>query len=418
MLYERWQHIAQTHARKIALTEGVNGRAWTFAELAAAVEQSDAPAHALFPQGHTAEFILEVLSGWRARVPVCPLELGQTAPDLSKLPSGIAHVKLTSATTGPARLVLFTADQLAADAENIIATMGLTPDVPNLGVISLAHSYGFSNLITPLLLHGVPLVLVSSPLPENVRHAVAAHPAVVLPAVPALWRAWQEAGILSSRIRLAISAGAPLPLALEQSVFQAAQLKLHNFYGSSECGGIAYDATSEPRTEASVVGTPLHHVRLAVNAHGCLEVRSRAVAQTYWPEPEAALGAGCFVTSDLAQITDSTVRLSGRASDLINIAGRKLSPELIERALLQHPAVRECLVFGVPEAESARGESIVACVAGHTALEAETLKQFLLRTLPAWQVPREWILRETLPTNARGKLSRAEWRQRYLNGAR
>ena len=60
-----------------------------------------------------------------------------------------------------------------ADAENIVATMGLRPDWPNLGVISLAHSYGFSNLVLPLLLHGIPLILAGAPLPEIVLRASA-----------------------------------------------------------------------------------------------------------------------------------------------------------------------------------------------------------------------------------------------------
>ena len=49
--------------------------------------------------------------------------------------------------------------------------MGLRADWPNLGVISLAHSYGFSNLILPLLLHGIPLILAPAPLPEIIRRA-------------------------------------------------------------------------------------------------------------------------------------------------------------------------------------------------------------------------------------------------------
>src|SRR5437879_1003240 len=79
----------------------------------------------------------------------------------------IVHLRTTSATGGPPCLVSFTAEQLAADAENVVATMGLRRDWPNLGVISLAHSYGFSNLIMPLLLHGIPLILAPAPLPET-----------------------------------------------------------------------------------------------------------------------------------------------------------------------------------------------------------------------------------------------------------
>ncbi len=160
-------------------------------------------------------------------------------------PKGCVHLKWTSATTGHARLIAFTAEQLAADAAQIVAAMGLRPDWPNLGVISLAHSYGFSNLVLPLLLHGIPLILAPSPLPEIIRRAAAQEPAVTLAAVPALWRAWHEAGGVPAQVRLAISAGAPLPLNLEQAVFAASGIKIHNFYGASECGGIAYDASAD-----------------------------------------------------------------------------------------------------------------------------------------------------------------------------
>src|SRR5205085_57854 len=111
-----------------------------------------------------------------------PLEHNQQRPRFDeKLPAESVHIKTTSASTGEARHILFTARQLAADAENIMATMGLRPDWPNLGVISLAHSYGFSNLVLPLLLHGIPLILGGSSLPETVRNATRCSPKVTLP---------------------------------------------------------------------------------------------------------------------------------------------------------------------------------------------------------------------------------------------
>jgi len=195
-------------------------------------------------------------------VALCPLEIGQPKPGLSAPPKPACHLKLTSATTGSPRAVMFTGEQLAADAENIVATMGLRPGWPNLGVISLAHSYGFSHLVLPLLLHGVPLVLVASPLPEIVRRAAENLSGLTLAAVPALWRTWLETGSIPAAARLAFSAGAPLPAALERDVFQACGLKIHNFYGSTECGGIAYDATETPRTEDACVGTSMRNVAL------------------------------------------------------------------------------------------------------------------------------------------------------------
>src|SRR6185503_12273048 len=195
--------------------------------------------------------------------------------------------------------------------------------------VSFAHSYGFSNLITPLLLHGVPLIIGGAALPEAVRRAAAGVPAITLAGVPALWRAWHDAHGIPENVRLAISAGAALPLALENQVFAERGFKIHNFYGATECGGIAYDRSDTPRTDAAGVGTPMQNVSAAVNASGCLEVRGPNVGQTYWPEPFDALRDGCYRTSDLAEIVNGAIHLRGRASDLINVAGRKISPETV-----------------------------------------------------------------------------------------
>ena len=156
----------------------------------------------------------------------------------------------------------------------------------------------------------------------------------------------------------------------------------------------------------------MQNVNLSLNDEGCLVVRSRAVAETYWPEKSDSLGGGIFQTSDLAELKDGSVFLRGRLGDQINVAGRKVSPETVERALLAHPQVRECLVFGAPSRDAERTEIIVAVIVAD-ATEKE-LKQFLLQTLPAWQVPREWRFVESLSANARGKISRAEWRRRFL----
>ena len=413
MLYEQWRNIAAARRDELALREAASGRRWTFAELFAAGEARIIRDTGMAcPQSQAPEFIFELLAAWRANKVACPLEAGQVPPKIAAPPKNCVHLKATSATGDAARWVAFTAEQLAADAEHIIATMGLRPDWPNLGVISLAHSYGFSNLVLPLLLHGIPLILAPAPLPEIIRRAVENENSITLPAVPAMWRAWHKTGAIPSSVRLAISAGAPLPTGLEQEVHQSRGLKIHNFLGSSECGGIAYDAAESPRTDAALAGTPMRKVNLSVNDDGCLTVKSRAVAETYWPETFTSLRGGIFQTSDLAEIKDGQVFLRGRRGDQINVAGRKVSPETIERALLTHPRVRECLVFGVPSHDTERLEIIVAVVAAEAG--EPTLKQFLLGILPAWQVPREWRFVETLPTNPRGKVSRAEWRRRLV----
>ncbi len=419
MLYDCWRRIARDSPHEIALVDLSSDRRWTFQALAAAAESERVDGSSpVFPQGISDAFILAVLRAWRVSAVVCPLEPGQTPFALSSPPRECVHLKCTSASTGPPRLVAFTAEQLTADVNQIVAAMGLRRDWPNLGVISLAHSYGFSNLVLPLLLHGIPLILASSPLPETVRRAGGLVPHLTLPTVPALWRAWIEASAVPASVRLAISAGAPLPLSLEQRAFHQLGLKIHTFYGASECGGIAYDATTEPRADASCVGSAMPGVSLSLNEGGCLQVTSRAVGLTYWPEPAATLQDGRFQTSDLAELEQGRVYLRGRQSDQINVAGRKVSPESIERILAGHPQVRDCLVFGVPSCDEDRTETIVACVVTRTEIGSAVLKEHLLNRLPPWQVPREWWFVPCLETNARGKLARVEWRQRYLDSVR
>ena len=61
---------------------------------------------------------------------------------------------------------------------------------------------------------------------------------------------------------------------------------------------------------------------------------------------------------------------------------------------------------------------IVACLAVNRDVSEDTLRQYLLNRLPAWQLPREWWFVDSLAVNERGKLSRVEWRKRYLEAVR
>ena len=168
-------------------------------------------------------------------------------------------------------------------------------------------------------------------------------------AVPALWHAWHKAGAILSNVRLAISAGAPLPLSLERAVFEEHGLKIHNFYGSTECGGIAYDATDDAAHGRSFRGQAAEKCERGdlprAARCGCAAARW---AKLTGPSPEPALAGGAFRTCDLAEIKHGELCLRGRTDDHINVAGRKVSPTIIEQALREHEAVAECVVFGVP----------------------------------------------------------------------
>jgi acyl-coenzyme A synthetase/AMP-(fatty) acid ligase len=311
---------------------------------------------------------------------------------------------------------MFTAQELAADAANIKATMGLDVASPNLAVVSVAHSYGFSNIVLPLLLQGHPLVHVPDALPGSLRRAFTLGESFTLPAVPAMWRAWHHAGLLKgSPVTLAISAGAPLPLELERAVFAESGLKLHNFYGSSECGGIAYDSSGEPREDASFAGTAMSGVTVTTDEDGCLVVRGANVAQGYFAADEMILGKGRFVTSDLVELNEGRVFMRGRVSDAINVAGRKLNPADVEAALLACPGVNHAVVFGVPSSDATRCEEIVAGVnASNAELTPAKLIEWLGNRLPLWQVPRKFWFCNELNADCRGKTPRRVWREKWL----
>ena len=320
-------------------------------------------------------------------------------------------LKVTSGTTSEPRAICFSAGQLLADYENISKTMELRESDLNYGVASLAHSYGFSNLITPLLCDGIPLVVSSDPIPRAIIEGLRSTEATVFPGVPVLFRNLAEFSLSLTKLRLCISAGAPLPDAVARGFFQRWSCKIHSLYGASECGGICYDRTDAVDTPPNYVGQPLEGVSLTVETEGPSQVwvRSLAVGSGYWPPGEEVnLVEGAFRPADLLERSGDGFILVGRTSELINVAGRKLNPNEVERVLKTSPNVHEAVVLGLPT--STRGEEVVACIQGE-ATEPE-LRKLCASNLATWQVPRRWYFFQEIPLNARGKISRADLRAR------
>ena len=128
-------------------------------------------------------------------------------------------LKLTSGTTATPRAVRFRSAQLLADAEQICDTMGIFDADLNFAVIPLSHSYGFSNLITPLLVRGVPMVISNDRMPRAVLDDLARTESTVFPGIPLYFQAFGELMLVPQlpKLRLCISAGAPLTLAVARS---------------------------------------------------------------------------------------------------------------------------------------------------------------------------------------------------------
>lgn len=324
-------------------------------------------------------------------------------------------LKLTSGTTGDPRMVRFAAAQLLADCDNVCGSMGLGPADRNYGVVSFAHSYGFSNLITPLLCRGIPLVAAHDAIPRAVGTGLLLSKATVLPGVPAHFRALSRLGPGPDTLRLCLSAGAPLTEEIARSFHEGWGRKIHSFYGASECGGICYDAGEEIRLPAGFVGLPLQGVVLETVEAGekkaaPIRVRSRAVGAGYFPLEDEALASGVFQPADLLEKTAAGYVVAGRVSDLINVAGRKVNPAEVERVLRSCPGVVDVVVLGVPA--GLRGEEVAACVVGEAG--ERSLRSFCAEHLGAWQIPRRWIFLPEIPLTVRGKISRGELRELLL----
>lgn len=333
-------------------------------------------------------------------------------------------LKLTSGTGSAPRAIRFRAEQLLEDCLQICETMGIGEGDLNYAVIPLSHSYGFSNLVTPLLCLGVPMALSEDRMPRAILEGLARTGATVFPGMPVFF---DKLGSLEAppplpRLRLCISAGAPLTPEIARRFTARFGLKIHTFYGSSECGGIAYDATEERDYPEAFVGRPMSRVAIEPRAGGTIEVKGAAVGDGYWPLPgglpqdDPVFGRGHFVPGDLVRFEPRGLFLAGRVSDIINVAGRKLNPREVEAQLLRLAGVREAVVFGVPSA--LRHEEAVACVVLEGGVTAQDLLHFARTTLSGWQVPKDiWIV-AGIPVNERGKISRRELAKRYAEGHR
>ncbi|BCX48965.1 acyl-CoA synthetase ligase [Haloferula helveola] len=409
MLLPRWQ---ETHARfrdRPALFDGDD--VVSFDDLARALEGIPVATAPVIASGSALDIALATLRGWRDHQPVLPLEKpGAIELDSASIPEGIAHLKLTPGSDGQPRTVRFTADQIAADADRLVAAMGLRPEVPNLATISLSHSYGYSSIILPMLLHGIPLQNVEVPFPAVVVEAWRKHARVVVPAVPSMWRAWQRSGILADApIELAISAGAPLPLELEETVWNEHGLKLHNFYGASECGGISWDASEKPRTHAGDLGEPLPGVSVETDDESRFVIRSNAVALGYDRlRSGETLGDGEFLTPDCGHFENGRLTLDSRAGGHINVAGRKVGAGRIESILRETGGLTRVRVFGVPSHDPDRVDEVAALIPVGTQVSAT--RTAAATQLAGWEMPRHWIPAEN---EAWWSLSRQDLRQRF-----
>jgi acyl-CoA synthetase (AMP-forming)/AMP-acid ligase II len=331
-------------------------------------------------------------------------------------------LKLTSGTTAAPRAIRFRSHQLLADCNQICDTMGISGHDLNFGVIPISHSYGFSNLLTPLISRDVPIVVSRDRTPRAVLADIARTGATVFPGTPAFYQAFCDIGDVPPlpKLRLCISAGAPLSRVVAKKFFEKFRRPIHSFYGASECGGICYDRHGTT-FEDGFVGQPMQGVEVELidpkGSASQIRVRSAAVSDGYFPEPNnQKLGNGVFVPDDLLERHDSALKIVGRVSDVINVAGKKVNPAEVEAHLLRFKGVRQVVVFGRPTGAGLRNEEVAACVLASPEVSESDLLRFCRTTLSGWQVPKRIFIVDIIPTNERGKISRRDLARQFSEG--
>jgi acyl-CoA synthetase (AMP-forming)/AMP-acid ligase II len=305
--------------------------------------------------------------------------------------TGVAVIKISSGTTREPTALPCRARHLVADYTHIRAGMGLRKSDLNLGLIPFGHSYGLGNLILPLLCDGLPIVTAAAYTISQVRDWIGTCRPTVFPGIPVHFRLLQQSPGPDrlGRLRLFISAGAPLPSEIAQSFHARFGRRLHNFYGSSETGGIAYDRTGRSILANGSVGTPLPGVkvrlarnRIAVSSPAVIGSRGRRVLQDYgtWSKQGELL-------------------LTGRVGSVANIAGRKVALAEVERILRSLRTVTDvwCSVG------SRNHGDFIACAIETTASKA-VIGALAAASLPAWKQPRILLPLPVFPRTNRGKI--------------
>ena len=215
------------------------------------------------------------------------------------------------------------------------------------------------------------------------------------------------------RARLLVSGSAALTAVDHDRLHRLTGLAVRERYGLTETLILTAARADEP-VEPGTVGRPLAttEVRLvpeeAGDDLGTVEVRGPSLFSGYLGRTDPPTTPdGWFPTGDIGRWTASgALALVGRKStDLIKSGGYKIGAGEVENALLEHPAVAEAAVVGVPDDDL--GERVVAyvVVAGET--DGATLTEHVATLLAPHKRPREVRFVDALPRNDMGKVVKA-----------
>lgn len=350
-------------------------------------------------------------------------------------------IMYTSGATGKPKGVMTSHRNIIANTITLSFELRIVPEAVTLLVMPLYHNGG----LWPTMVHfyrGGRVILLEKFDVEPVLALVEKEKVTFLNLVPTtLMRLISHPNLDQYNIeslRTIMYAGAPIALSKIQEAME--KLGEHRFYTGLGCTEASGSLLSLPSNEhalkgpmaekLSSVGRDSINVEVrVVDAHG-RDVRNGEIGEIiakgdnialgYWKLPVETAETfkdGWLYTGDMAKVdSDGYVYIVDRKKDMIISGGENISSKEVEEVILQHPAVQEAAVIGIPDEEW--GESVKALVVlkpGKSATEKEII-DFCMDSLSSFKKPKSVEFLDELPKNPAGKILKSELREKYWRG--
>lgn len=340
----------------------------------------------------------------------------------------LAVILYTSGTTGAPKGVMLSHAALLANAEAIVAYLGLTEADRVLSVLPFYYAYGASVLHTHLIIGACVVLGPSLMFPHLVLDAIDQHRATGFSGVPSTYALLLDALVPGKHalasLRYLTQAGGAMSPALTRRLHEALPApRLYVMYGQTEATSrISWLPPERLQEKLGSVGIPVAHVRwkivredgseVAAGVSGEVCVRGPSLMLGYWQNPSAteiALRDGWLHTGDLGYLDmEGYLFLQGRRSDMIKTGAHRVHPTDVEEVIAEMPGIREVAVVGIDD--ELMGQVIKAfVVAGELPPRAEDrIKAHCRARLAPYKIPRHITFVDALPRTASGKVRRIQ----------
>jgi len=302
-------------------------------------------------------------------------------------PDHLAAIVYTSGSTGEPQPNLKRWEKLVvgAHAERIALDLAADTAYNFLGTVPPQHMYGLESTVVMPMSIGSAIHPARPLLAEDVNRALQALPAPrVLITTPIHIRACLGSSVVLPPLELAVSAAAPLALEAAASTESRFHTRVMELYGSSETGVVA-----ARRPTVSPAFRTMVNIRLEQDGD-------------VWVFTGGHVPGRVAVSDLMRKLNDTDFVLEGRASDMINIAGKRASLGDLNHKLLQIPGVQDG-VFHVPETPNGPVVRLVAFVVAPELSTGKILAALRRSVDPAF-LPRPLVKVDRLPRAATGKL--------------